>query len=65
MKVLLRPIYGFATLPKWATIDPYTLSAAKPHTVSNILDGKTIIYKKTIPIVDPLNGGNFLNVSVP
>jgi hypothetical protein len=65
MKVLLRPIYGFASLPKWATIDPYTLSASKPHTVSNILDGKIITYKKAIPIVDPLNGGNFLNVSVP
>jgi hypothetical protein len=56
MKVLLRPIYSFVNLPKWATIDPYSLSGSKPHSVSNILDGKVIKYKKTIPIVDPMNG---------
>jgi hypothetical protein len=65
MKVLLRPIYSFTNLPKWATIDPYSLSGSKPHSVSNILDGKVIKYKKTIPIVDPMNGENFIHVSVP
>ena len=57
--------YCFASLPKWATVDPYTLNGSAPHTVTNILDGKSITYKKTIPIVDPLNGENFLNVSTP
>lgn len=48
--------YCFASLPKWATVDPYSLNGSAPHTVANILDGKTVTYKKTIPIVDPLNG---------
>lgn len=56
MRTLFRPIYKFASLPKWATVDPYSLSGAKPHTVANILDGKTVTYSKTIPIVDPMNG---------
>ncbi len=65
MRVLLKPVYGFASLPKWATVDPYAFNGAKPHTVTNILDGKTMTYKKTIPIVDPMNGEQFLNVSTP
>lgn len=56
---------GFATIPHWATVDPYTLNASKPHTVVNILDGKVKTYSKTVPIVDPLNGENFINVSTP
>ena len=43
-------------LPKWATVDPWALSGLKAHTVSNILDGKQVTYKKTVPILDPLNG---------
>ena len=57
--------FNFATVPKWATVDPYSLSASKPHTVANILDGKVVTYNKTIPIVDPINGENFINVSTP
>lgn len=56
MKVLLRPLYTFTNVPKWATVDPYSLSGAKPHTVANILDGKVLTYKKTLSFPDPLNG---------
>lgn len=65
MRVFFKPVYAFATLPKWATVDPFSLSGSKPHTVTNILEGKTVTYKKTIPIVDPMNGEHFLNVSTP
>lgn len=44
MKLFLRPVYTFASLPKWATVDPYSLSGSKPHTVANILDGKIKTY---------------------
>lgn len=56
MRVILKPLYNFSNLPKWATVDPYTVSGSKPHTVKNILDGKVVTYKKSIPIVDPMNG---------
>ena len=56
MRLFVGTKYAFASLPKWATVDPYTLNGSAPHTVTNILDGKTVTYKKTIPIVDPLNG---------
>jgi len=56
MKIILRPICTFSTLPKWATVDPYTLSGAKPHTVKNILDGKVVGYNNHITIPDPMNG---------
>lgn len=56
MRIIARPIFGFASLPKWATVDPYSWSGSKPHTVTSILDGQVMKYKKTIPIVDPLNG---------
>ena len=48
--------FNFATIPKWATVDPYTLNGSKPHTVTNLLDGKIVTYPKTIPVVDPING---------
>ena len=48
--------FFFASLPKWATVDPFTLSGAKSHTIKNILDGKAYQSPKTIPIVDPMNG---------
>lgn len=56
MRIALRPIFGFGSVPRWATVDPFSLRGSKPHTVSNILDGKVVTYSKTIPIVDPLNG---------
>lgn len=56
MKVIARQFYTFTSLPKWATVDPYSLSGSKPHTVKNILDGKIMNYNKTISIPDPMNG---------
>lgn len=64
-RIISNTVYAFASLPKWATVDPYALSGKKPHTVANILDGKVVTYKKTVPIVDPLNGETFINVSTP
>jgi hypothetical protein len=37
---LLKTKFSFASLPKWATVDPYTLNGSKPHIIKNILDGK-------------------------
>jgi len=56
MRLLLKSKNYFSSLPKWATVDPLTLSAKNPHTVTNFLDGKAITYSQTQPIVDPLNG---------
>lgn len=56
MRAILKSAYAFGTLPKWATVDPYTLNGSKPHTVVNILDGKVVTYNKTISIPDPMNG---------
>lgn len=60
-----QKLYAFSTIPKWATVDPYTLNADKPYTIQNLLDGKWITYGKNIPIVDPLNGGTILHASTP
>jgi len=54
----------FSSLPKWATVDPFTLNAKQPHTIKNILDGKAYISPKTMPVVDPLNGEKIINVSM-
>lgn len=53
----------FSSLPRWATVDPYTLSAKHPHTVKNILDGRAYESRKSTSIVDPLNGETFIHVS--
>jgi hypothetical protein len=55
--------FFFSSLPRWATVDPYNLSAKNPHTVKNILDGKAYQSSKTTSIVDPLNGETFIHVS--
>lgn len=34
---------SMATIPSWATVDPFTLNKSKPHTVVNILDGECIV----------------------
>ncbi len=65
MRLILRPINLFSSLPKWATVDPFTLSAKNPHTISNILDGKLVSSAKSSPIIDPLNGGVFLHSPLP
>jgi hypothetical protein len=65
MRLLLRSQQLFSSLPKWATLDPHALSGSHPHTVTSFLDGKIITYPKTVPVVDPLNGENFLNIGIP
>ncbi len=61
----IKSSFMFSTIPSWATVDPFTLNSNKPHTVQNLLNGKWATYRKTVPIVDPLNDGVFLNVSTP
>lgn len=65
MRLLLRSQHLFSSLPKWATLDPHSLSGKHPHTVANFLDGKIITSPKTLPVIDPLNGETFLNISIP
>jgi 1-pyrroline-5-carboxylate dehydrogenase len=65
MKLILRNTHWFSNIPKWATIDPWKVSKENPHTLSNILDGNVFKSKKTEPLVDPLNGGDFLFNSLP
>jgi 1-pyrroline-5-carboxylate dehydrogenase len=66
MQILLkRSTLYFSSLPKWATVDPFVLSGEKPHTMYNILDGKVLPAAKTAPILDPLNGGNFIYSPLP
>ena len=56
--------FFFSTIPRWATVDPYTLSAKNPHTIKNILDGRAYESKRSAPVVDPLNGETFIHVSM-
>jgi hypothetical protein len=48
--------FFFSSLPRWATVDPFTFDAKKPHTIRNILDGKAYESKKHLSVVDPMNG---------
>ena len=66
MRLVLRATRGFSSLPKWATLDPHALSASRPHTISNFLDGKVLpAAARTTAIPDPLNGGSFLFSPLP
>ncbi len=47
---------------KFATVNPETLSASKPYTVQNRVDGAWKQTKAYTTIVDPLNGDSFLQV---
>ena len=61
---LFKNKFSFASLPKWATVDPYIFNGTKPHTIKNILDGKAYQSLKKMQVVDPMNGENFINVSM-
>lgn len=61
---LSRVSRRFATLPPWATVDPFKLNGTNPHTVVNILDGKSVTTSKLTKVVDPMNGEHFLNNSM-
>ena len=65
MRLILKNVCNFAKLPEWATVDPRQVSKDNPYTLSNVLDGKIYKSQKTEPVVDPLNGGNFLFNSLP
>ncbi|EAR83878.1 delta-1-pyrroline-5-carboxylate dehydrogenase (macronuclear) [Tetrahymena thermophila SB210] len=60
--LLLKHKYGFSTIPKWATCDPYTLSESKPYTLQNLVSGKWKDAKEYTTVVDPMNGDKFLRV---
>jgi len=47
---------------KFATVNPETLSASKPYTVQNRVNGTWKQTKAYTTIVDPLNGDSFLQV---
>jgi 1-pyrroline-5-carboxylate dehydrogenase len=55
-----RCMRWMSSLPKWATVDPVKLSGSNPHTVVNILDGKSVTTGLTTKVVDPMNGESFL-----
>lgn len=49
-------------IPTWATVDPYTLSAAVPHTQQNLVKGQWVGSERYMDVVDPMNGEVFLKV---
>ena len=65
MRLVLRATRSFSALPKWATLDPHALSASRPHTLCNFLDGKALPAARSAAIPDPLNGGAFLFSPLP
>ena len=55
-----------STTPSWssfATVDPYTLTSSRPHTVQNLLNGAWVPSDSLITLPDPLNGDPFINVA--
>ena len=49
-------------LNKFATLDPNTLSKAKPGKVWNLVGGEWHAAKKSTTLVDPLNGDPFCEI---
>jgi 1-pyrroline-5-carboxylate dehydrogenase len=56
---------SFSSLGSFATVDPHTMSAEKPHTCFNLVNGSWGLPETggTSPMVDPLNGESFMNVA--
>jgi len=48
-----------STVPSWATIDPWTMSADKPAVGKNLCGGVWMDAATTHAVVDPLNGEEF------
>lgn len=44
----------------WATINPYKVCGKAPAQLYNLLNGEWVLPKKSIPIIDPLNGEEFI-----
>ena len=53
---LLSRALSTKAIPSWATIDPYTMSAATPAIGKNLCGGEWMETKSQHAIVDPLNG---------
>ena len=49
-------------VPSWATIDPYTMSAASPAVGKNLCGGVWSDAKATHTVIDPLNGDPYCKV---
>lgn len=47
-------------LPSWATCNPYKMSAREPATGMSCVGGEWISAEKVRPIIDPMNGEEFL-----
>lgn len=50
---------AMSTVPSWATVDPWTMSADKPAVGKNLCGGVWTDAAATHAIVDPLNGEEF------
>ena len=59
---LLSRALSTKAIPSWATIDPYTMSAATPAIGKNLCGGEWMETKSQHAIVDPLNGEAFIKV---
>ena len=51
-----------STVPSWATVDPFTMSAASPAVGRNLVGGKWCDAASQHSVVDPLNGEAFVKV---
>ena len=51
-----------STVPSWATVDPFKMSAASPAVGRNLVGGKWCDAASQHSVVDPLNGEAFVKV---
>ena len=51
-----------STVPSWATVDPWKMSAAAPAIGKNLVGGQWTDAASTHAIIDPLNGEEFIQV---
>ena len=51
-----------SSVPSWATVDPFTMSAASPAVGRNLVGGKWCDAASQHSVVDPLNGEAFVKV---
>ena len=49
-------------VPSWATIDPWSMSAATPAVGKNLVGGEWVEAASQHSVIDPLNGEAFLHV---
>eukprot|EP00033_Pygsuia_biforma_P000234 GCRY01000293.1.p1 GENE.GCRY01000293.1~~GCRY01000293.1.p1 ORF type:complete len:527 (-),score=80.37 GCRY01000293.1:292-1872(-) len=50
-------------VPEWASVNPFTVSGEKPHTILNLLEGKWVPAQSTTDIIDPMNGEVFMKMA--